>query len=93
MHIVSLKKGLSVEEAKKDSEGIAVLGFFINVCIQTLFLMHFTFRSSHEKKKTVFIYVRVACMFVDFRPIIFFIANPNPFKLFLTIILHLGMLL
>ncbi|XP_008312905.1 carbonic anhydrase 4-like [Cynoglossus semilaevis] len=30
MHIVSLKKGLSLEEAKKDSEGIAVLGFFIN---------------------------------------------------------------
>lgn len=32
MHIVSLKKGLTVEEAKADPEGIAVLGFFINVC-------------------------------------------------------------
>ncbi|KAM8836926.1 uncharacterized protein AB9W97_002363 [Spinachia spinachia] len=30
MHIVSLKKGLSVENAKNDSEGIAVLAFFIN---------------------------------------------------------------
>ncbi|CAK6964245.1 receptor-type tyrosine-protein phosphatase gamma-like [Scomber scombrus] len=30
MHIVSLKKGLTVEEAKADPEGIAVLGFFIN---------------------------------------------------------------
>ncbi|KAI1896323.1 hypothetical protein AGOR_G00093600 [Albula goreensis] len=31
MHIVSLKKGLSVEEAMADPEGIAVLGFFIDV--------------------------------------------------------------
>lgn len=31
MHIVSLKKGLSVEQAKADPEGIAVLGFFLNV--------------------------------------------------------------
>lgn len=31
MHIVSLKKGLSVQQATEDSEGIAVLGFFINV--------------------------------------------------------------
>ncbi|XP_071319086.1 uncharacterized protein [Trachinotus anak] len=30
MHIVSLKKGLSVEQAKVDSAGIAVLGFFIS---------------------------------------------------------------
>uniref|UniRef100_A0A4W6G793 Carbonic anhydrase n=1 Tax=Lates calcarifer TaxID=8187 RepID=A0A4W6G793_LATCA len=30
MHIVSLKTGLSVEEALNDPEGIAVLGFFIN---------------------------------------------------------------
>ncbi|XP_023267114.1 carbonic anhydrase 4-like [Seriola lalandi dorsalis] len=30
MHIVSLKKGLTVEQATADSEGIAVLGFFIN---------------------------------------------------------------
>lgn len=30
MHIVSLKKGLSVEQAKADPEGIAVLGFFLN---------------------------------------------------------------
>ncbi|XP_035514250.1 carbonic anhydrase-like [Morone saxatilis] len=30
MHIVSLKKGLTVEEAVQDSEGIAVLAFFIN---------------------------------------------------------------
>ncbi|TMS22568.1 Carbonic anhydrase 4 [Larimichthys crocea] len=30
MHIVSLKKGLTVDEAVKDSTGIAVLGFFIN---------------------------------------------------------------
>ncbi|XP_040923047.1 receptor-type tyrosine-protein phosphatase gamma-like isoform X2 [Toxotes jaculatrix] len=30
MHIVSLKKGLNVEEATAESEGIAVLGFFIN---------------------------------------------------------------
>ncbi|XP_071763457.2 uncharacterized protein LOC139918085 [Centroberyx gerrardi] len=30
MHIVSLKKGLTVEQAKADPEGIAVLGFFIN---------------------------------------------------------------
>ncbi|XP_029933707.1 carbonic anhydrase 4-like [Myripristis murdjan] len=30
MHIVSLKKGLSVEQATVDPEGIAVLGFFIN---------------------------------------------------------------
>ncbi|XP_035467558.1 carbonic anhydrase [Scophthalmus maximus] len=30
MHIVSLKKGLTVEQAVADSEGIAVLGFFIN---------------------------------------------------------------
>lgn len=32
MHIVSLKKGLSVSQATEDSAGIAVLGFFINVC-------------------------------------------------------------
>ncbi len=32
MHIVSLKKGLSVQQAIEDSAGIAVLGFFINVC-------------------------------------------------------------
>lgn len=32
MHIVSLKKGLTVQEATADSEGIAVLGFFLNVC-------------------------------------------------------------
>lgn len=31
MHIVSLKKGLSVEQAKVDPEGIAVLAFFLNV--------------------------------------------------------------
>eukprot|EP00064_Thunnus_orientalis_P014515 superscaffoldBa00002534_g14561 len=31
MHIVSLKKGLTVSEAIVDPEGIAVLGFFINV--------------------------------------------------------------
>lgn len=31
MHIVSLKKGLTVEQAKEDSAGIAALGFFINV--------------------------------------------------------------
>lgn len=31
MHIVSLKKDLAVQEATGDSEGIAVLGFFINV--------------------------------------------------------------
>lgn len=30
MHVVSLKKGLTVEQAKADSEGIAVLGFFLN---------------------------------------------------------------
>ncbi|XP_061562073.1 uncharacterized protein LOC133417884 [Phycodurus eques] len=30
MHIVSLKKGLSVAQAVEDSAGIAVLGFFIN---------------------------------------------------------------
>ncbi|XP_073346065.1 uncharacterized protein [Pagrus major] len=30
MHIVSLKKDLTVQGAKEDSEGIAVLGFFIN---------------------------------------------------------------
>ncbi|XP_056152540.1 carbonic anhydrase 4-like [Lampris incognitus] len=30
MHVVSLKKGLTVEQAKADPEGIAVLGFFIN---------------------------------------------------------------
>uniref|UniRef100_A0A8P4K0H4 Carbonic anhydrase n=1 Tax=Dicentrarchus labrax TaxID=13489 RepID=A0A8P4K0H4_DICLA len=30
MHIVSLKKGLTAEQAVQDSEGIAVLGFFIN---------------------------------------------------------------
>ncbi|XP_061765376.1 uncharacterized protein LOC133558193 isoform X1 [Nerophis ophidion] len=30
MHIVSLKKGLSVQQAINDSAGIAVLGFFIN---------------------------------------------------------------
>ncbi|XP_030256959.1 carbonic anhydrase-like [Sparus aurata] len=30
MHIVSLKKDLAVQEATGDSEGIAVLGFFIN---------------------------------------------------------------
>ncbi|XP_039991085.1 LOW QUALITY PROTEIN: carbonic anhydrase 4-like [Xiphias gladius] len=30
MHIVSLKKGLTVDQATADSEGIAVLGFFIN---------------------------------------------------------------
>ncbi|XP_031699035.1 carbonic anhydrase 4-like isoform X1 [Anarrhichthys ocellatus] len=30
MHIVSLKKGLSAQDAKEDSEGIAALGFFIN---------------------------------------------------------------
>lgn len=32
MHIVSLKKNYSVEQAIADPEGIAVLGFFINVC-------------------------------------------------------------
>lgn len=32
MHIVSLKKGLTVQEATEDSAGIAVLGFFLNVC-------------------------------------------------------------
>lgn len=31
MHIVSLKKGHTVPQAIEDSEGIAVLGFFINV--------------------------------------------------------------
>ncbi|KAJ8364326.1 hypothetical protein SKAU_G00131570 [Synaphobranchus kaupii] len=31
MHIVSSRKGLSVAEAVKDSEGLAVLGFFIEV--------------------------------------------------------------
>uniref|UniRef100_A0A3Q1GH93 Carbonic anhydrase n=1 Tax=Acanthochromis polyacanthus TaxID=80966 RepID=A0A3Q1GH93_9TELE len=31
MHIVSLKKGLAVEQAIEKSDGIAVLGFFINV--------------------------------------------------------------
>uniref|UniRef100_A0A3Q3W0U1 Carbonic anhydrase n=1 Tax=Mola mola TaxID=94237 RepID=A0A3Q3W0U1_MOLML len=31
MHIVSLKKGLSVSQAIEDSSGIAVLGFFLNV--------------------------------------------------------------
>lgn len=31
MHVVSLKNGLSVEEAKADPEGIAVLAFFLNV--------------------------------------------------------------
>nr|XP_046232575.1 carbonic anhydrase 4-like [Scatophagus argus]XP_046232576.1 carbonic anhydrase 4-like [Scatophagus argus] len=30
MHIVSLKKGLTVQQATEDSAGIAVLGFFIN---------------------------------------------------------------
>uniref|UniRef100_A0A3Q4ADA4 Carbonic anhydrase n=1 Tax=Mola mola TaxID=94237 RepID=A0A3Q4ADA4_MOLML len=30
MHIVSLKKGLSVSQAIEDSSGIAVLGFFLN---------------------------------------------------------------
>ncbi|XP_042364552.1 carbonic anhydrase 4-like [Plectropomus leopardus] len=30
MHIVSLKKGLNVTQAKADPEGLAVLGFFIN---------------------------------------------------------------
>ncbi|KAM7381734.1 hypothetical protein PAMA_012530 [Pampus argenteus] len=30
MHIVSLKKGLTVEQSTADPEGIAVLGFFIN---------------------------------------------------------------
>ncbi|KAM4623955.1 uncharacterized protein ACJ7VT_004925 isoform 1-T2 [Polymixia lowei] len=30
MHIVSLKKGLTVDQAKADPEGIAALGFFIN---------------------------------------------------------------
>lgn len=30
MHIVSLKKGFSVEQATADPEGIAVLGFFMN---------------------------------------------------------------
>uniref|UniRef100_A0A3Q1HX81 Carbonic anhydrase n=1 Tax=Acanthochromis polyacanthus TaxID=80966 RepID=A0A3Q1HX81_9TELE len=33
MHIVSLKKGLAVEQAIEKSDGIAVLGFFINVNI------------------------------------------------------------
>lgn len=37
MHIVSLKKGLTVEQAVADSEGIAVLGFFINVCVQNYY--------------------------------------------------------
>lgn len=32
MHIVTLKKGLTVPQALEDSEGIAALGFFINVC-------------------------------------------------------------
>lgn len=36
MHIVSLKKGLTVDQAKKDSEGIAVLGFFLNVWTRIL---------------------------------------------------------
>uniref|UniRef100_A0A3P8SPX4 Carbonic anhydrase n=1 Tax=Amphiprion percula TaxID=161767 RepID=A0A3P8SPX4_AMPPE len=35
MHIVSLKKGLSVQQAIEKSDGIAVLGFFINVCPTT----------------------------------------------------------
>uniref|UniRef100_A0A3Q1GRS7 Carbonic anhydrase n=1 Tax=Acanthochromis polyacanthus TaxID=80966 RepID=A0A3Q1GRS7_9TELE len=35
MHIVSLKKGLAVEQAIEKSDGIAVLGFFINVCPTT----------------------------------------------------------
>ncbi|XP_029383944.1 carbonic anhydrase 4-like isoform X2 [Echeneis naucrates] len=30
MHIVTMKKGLDVEEAKKDPQGFAVLAFFIN---------------------------------------------------------------
>ncbi|XP_070782997.1 uncharacterized protein [Enoplosus armatus] len=30
MHIVSLKKALTVQQATEDSEGIAVLGFFLN---------------------------------------------------------------
>lgn len=34
MHIVSLKKGLAMEQAMADPQGIAVLGFFINVCVK-----------------------------------------------------------
>lgn len=34
MHIVTIKKGLTTEEAKNQSDGFAVLGFFINVRVQ-----------------------------------------------------------
>lgn len=45
MHIVSLKKGLTVDEALMDPEGIAALGFFLNVCkhpVTVLYLLNFS---------------------------------------------------
>lgn len=46
MHIVSLKKGLSVSEAVEDPMGIAALGFFINVR-QHLYLCTICYESTH----------------------------------------------
>ncbi|KAG7492147.1 hypothetical protein MATL_G00011330 [Megalops atlanticus] len=68
MHIVSLRKGLSVDQAKADPEGIAVLGFFIDVIEEnketpeiwknfTSYLMNIT-----EKDSTVEIYDKISIM-------------------------------
>lgn len=40
MHIVNLKKGLTMEQAMADPQGIAVLGFFINVCVHKHLIMY-----------------------------------------------------
>lgn len=40
MHIVSLKKGLTPAQATADKEGIAVLGFFIDVSCSTVLTPH-----------------------------------------------------
>ena len=40
MHIVSLKKGLNPTEAKANSEGISVLGFFIDVSCSNILTPH-----------------------------------------------------
>lgn len=59
MHIVSLKKGLTVDQATADSEGIAVLGFFINVCVHNYYPKEksyngYTFNKHYVLKMSIF---------------------------------------
>ncbi|KAG9349983.1 hypothetical protein JZ751_026336 [Albula glossodonta] len=56
MHIVSLRKGLTVEQAKVDPEGIAVLGFFIELKkFPTMMGYHNVYRPKQElHKRTIY---------------------------------------